>query len=194
MASFLRGGKGVVLLMTQEEFDRESVRRAAMLFRISAQRRQRVREAFVDRMGISRSQHRLLMYLYQTDCAPSQTELAHVFEQSTAAIAVALKRLEKSGYIRQGAAINDTRYNEIALTDKGLELVQETNRIFAAADLAMLSVLTDEELRAYCACEEKLQTVLQAMERGELELPRVKGIHVRELIAGVGKAEREEPG
>ena len=175
--------------MIQEEFDREGVRRAATMFRISMQRRRRVLEAFVDQMGISRSQHRLLMYLYETDCAPSQTELAREFEQSTAAIAVALKRLEKSGYIRQGAAINDSRYNEIALTDKGLDLVQETNRTFAAADLAMLSVLTDEELQFYCACEEKMHAVLQAMEKGELELPRVKGIHVRELIAGVGKSD-----
>lgn len=181
--------KGRDMTMLQEDFDREDVRRAATLFRVSMLRHQRVLETFVDRMGISRSQHRLLMYLYQTDCAPSQTELAHEFEQSTAAIAVALKRLEKGGYIRQGAAINDSRYNEIALTDRGLDLVQETNRIFAAADLAMFSVLTEEELQFYCACEEKMQTVLQAMEKDELELPRVKGIHVRELIAGVGKAD-----
>ena len=177
--------------MLQEEFDREEVRRAATMFRVSMHRHRRVTEAFVDRMGISRSQHRLLMYLYHTDCVPSQTELARAFEQSTAAIAVALKRLEKGGYIRQGAAINDSRYNEIALTDKGLDLVQETNRVFAAADLAMFSVLTEEELRVYCACEEKMQAALQAMEKGELELPRVKGIHVRELIAGVGKADPE---
>lgn len=177
------------MTMLQEEFDREDVRRAATLLRVLIQRHQRVQEAFVDRMGISRSQHRLLMYLYQTDCAPSQTELARAFEQSTAAIAVALKRLEKGGYIRQDAAINDSRYNEIALTDKGLDLVQETNRTFAAADLAVFSVLTDEELQLYCACAEKMQVVLQGMEKGELEIPRVKGIHVRELIAGVGKAD-----
>ena len=175
--------------MLQEEFDRGDVRRAATMFRVTEERRRRVLEAFVDRMGISRSQHRLLMYLYQTDCAPSPTELARAFEQSTAAIAVALKRLEKSGYIQQGAAINDSRYNEIALTDKGLDLVQETNRTFAAADLAMFSVLTDEELQLFCACEEKMQAVLHTMEKGELELPRVKGIHIRELIAGVGKAD-----
>lgn len=177
------------MTMLQEEFDRESVRRTATLFRVTMQRHQRVMEAFVDRMGISRSQHRLLMYLYQTDCTPSQTELAREFEQSAAAIAVALKRLEKGGYIRQGAAINDSHYNEIALTDKGLDLVQETNRTFAAADLAMFSVLTDEELLFCCACAEKIQAVLQAMESNELVLPRVKGIHVRELIAGVGKAD-----
>ena len=175
--------------MSQEEFDRDEVRRAATLFRVLIQRHQRAQEAFVDRMGISRSQHRLLMYLYQTDCAPSQTELARAFEQSTAAIAVALKRLEKGGYIRQGAAINDSRYNEITLTDKGLDLVQETDRTFASADLAMFSELTDEELQLFVACGEKLNAVLQAMEKGELELPRVKGIHVRELIAGVGKAD-----
>ena len=174
-----------------EEFDREGVRQAATLFRISMQRHQRVQEKFVDQMGISHSQHRLLMYLYGTDCTPSQTELARAFEVSTAAIAVALKRLEKGGYIRRGAAINDAQYNEIALTDKGLELVRQTDQMYAAADLAMFSVLTEEELRLYSACEQKLLGVLQAIETGEMALPRVKGIHVRELIAGTGKAETE---
>lgn len=176
--------------MTPEDLDRESVRRAATLFRVSMLQHERVREAFVDRMGISRSQHRLLMYLYDTDCAPSQTELAHAFEVSTAAIAVALKRLEKSGYIRRGAAINDTHYNEIALTDQGLELIRQTNQTFAAADLAMFSTLTEEELQVYSACQEKLQEILRSIEKGELELPRVKGIHVREIIAGAGRAEQ----
>lgn len=173
----------------QEEFDRESVRQAAMQFRIAMQRHRHLQDRLVDEMGISRSQHRLLMYLYRTDCAPSQTELARAFEVSTAAIAVSLKRLEKGGYIRRSAAINDTRYNEVALTDRGFELVQNTNQMFASIDLAMHSVLSEEELRIYNACEQKIQDALKAMETGELELPRVKGIHVRELIVGADKAE-----
>ncbi len=176
--------------MMQDDFEREQVRQAAVRFRVTMRLHQRLQEQLIEQMGMSQSQHRLLMYLYRTDCVPSQTELAHAFEVSTAAIAVALKRLEKSGYIRQGAAINDARYNEIALTDKGLELVQRTNRLFAAADLALFGELTDEELRWEAACEEKMQKTLRALLDGTAELPRVKGIHVRELIAGAEKEEK----
>ena len=62
--------------------------------------------------------------------------------------------------------------------------------MFAAADLALFGELTDEELRLEAACEEKMQNALRALLDGTAELPRVKGIHVRELIAGAEKEEK----
>lgn len=172
-----------------EELDRERVRQATMLFMIANRRQHRVFDQFVAELGMSNSQHRLLMHLYKTDCQPSQTELAHTFEVSTAAIAVALKKLEKHGYIRRCAAIDDSRYNEISLTDKGLDLVQKTNHMFTAADVAMFDAFSEEELESFITCLEKMMNTLKAIETGEQELPRLKGIHVREIIAAVGKEE-----
>ncbi len=172
----------------QEELDSERVRHAAVLFMATMRRHRRVMEQFVvEDLGIGISQHRLLMHLYRTDCTPSQTELAHTFEVSSAAIAVALRKLEKSGYIRRCSAINDSRYNEIALTDRGLELVQKTYHMFTAEDVAMLASLSESELELFITCLEKMKATLKDMESGKRELPRVKGIHVREIIAAADK-------
>ncbi len=172
----------------QEELDSERVRHATMLFMATTHRHRRVVDKFVvEDLGISNSQHRLLMHLYRTDCTPSQTELAHTFEVSSAAIAVALKKLEKSGYIRRCSAIDDSRYNEITLTDRGLDLVQKTYHMFTAADVAMFESFSESELENFITCLEKMKATLKAIESGQQELPRVKGIHVREIIAAADK-------
>ncbi len=172
----------------QEEFDRENVRQATILLLAVFRYRQRVFEKLIKDMGMSNSQHRLLMHLYRTDCAPSQTELAHTFEVSTAAMAVALKRLEKGGYIRRCAAIDNTRYNEIALTDKGLDIVQKTHHMFTAVDMTALNSFSDAELEGILSCLSTMKTTLEALESEKQELPGIKGIHVREIMSGVDKA------
>ncbi len=170
-----------------EELDQERVRKATMLFNANNRRHKRVFGKFVADLGISNSQHRLLMHLYRTDCAPSQTQLARTFEVSSAAIAASLKNLEKSGYIRRCAAVEDSRYNEIALTDKGLELVRQTHSIFTSADVAMFNSFSPEELESFIACLEKMKTALKKMEEEKPEIPRLKGNHVHEILAGMDK-------
>jgi DNA-binding MarR family transcriptional regulator len=101
-----------------EELDRERARQAAMMFVANTRRHKRLFRKFVSELGIGNSQHRLLMHLHRTQCAPSQTELARTFEVSTAAITASLKKLEKNGYIRRCVAVEDGRYNEIAITEK----------------------------------------------------------------------------
>ena len=171
------------------EMNGERVRHAIMLFMANNRRHRRVFDKLVQELGMSNSQHRLLMHLYYTECKSSQAEIARAFEISAAAIAVALKKLENSGYIRRTAAIEDSRYNEITLTEKGEDAVRATHRMFASADMAMFSDFTDEELETFLVCLEKMKNTLRALERGDKELPRIKGIHVHEILAGAGKEE-----
>lgn len=169
-----------------EELDRERARQAAMLFVANTRRHKRLLRKFVSELGICHSQHRLLMHLHRMECAPSQTELAHTFEVSTAAIAVSLKKLETGGYIRRCAAVEDSRYNEIAITDKGEELIRQTESIFTSADVAMFSDFSAEELESFISGMEKMKTAMKQFEEGGREVPRLKGIHVREFLAGAG--------
>lgn len=175
----------------QEELDQERARQATMLFMANNRRHRRVFNQYVEALGMSNSQHRLLMHLHGTDCTPSQTELARTFEVSTAAIAVALKKLEKNGYIKRCAAIEDSRYNEVSLTEKGHELVRKTQNLFTSADVAMFASFTTEELDHFIACLEKMKDALKALETGEQEVPQLRGIHVREILAGAGKEEND---
>lgn len=169
-----------------EELDKERARHAAMLFVANTRRHKRLFRKFVSELGIGNSQHRLLMHLHRTQCAPSQTELARTFEVSTAAIAVSLKNLEKNGYIRRCAAVEDSRYNEIAITEKGEELISQTESIFTSADVAMFAELTPLELESFITCMEKMKYALKQFEEGGREVPRLKGIYVREILAGAG--------
>ena len=51
----------------------------------------------------------------------------------------------------------DTRYNELKITEKGRALVNLTREIFSAADAAIFDGFSDEELETYISCLEKLQ-------------------------------------
>lgn len=174
------------------ELDSDRVRQATMLFMSTNRWHRRVFEKLVSELKISNSQHRMLMHLYRTDCTQSQTELARQFEVSTAAIAVVLKKLEKRGYIRRCAAINDSRYNEIALTEEGLSLVRETNRLFTTADMSMFSGFSEEELENLIGYLDRMRGTLKSIGSGEMELPEVQGIHLREIIAGVEKDDGQQ--
>ena len=93
-----------------------------------------------------RSQHRLLMILGKhPDC--SQTELAERLEISPAAVAVSLKKLEKSGFISRQCQKNDNRVNQVVITEKGWEIIDQSVQYFKEMDKAFLKDFSLEELK-----------------------------------------------
>ena len=111
-------------------------------------------------IGIHRTQHRILMHLARDGMLPSQKELADRLDITPAAVTVALRKIEHDGYVERTLG-QDTRYNELKITEKGRALVNKTYEIFWAADTAMFEGFSDEELDAYVSCLEKLQTNMQ---------------------------------
>ncbi len=77
---------------------------------------------------------------------PSQRELADLLHVSPATIATSLKSLERNGYVERRTDPEDTRRNLIYITDKALEALKESNRIFDGVDEAMFSGFSDEEV------------------------------------------------
>ena len=99
----------------------------------------------VEKTGVYRSQHRLLMILGKhPDC--SQTELADRLEISPAAVAVSLKKLEKSGFISRQCQKNDNRVNQVVITEKGWEIIDQSVQYFKEMDKAFLKDFSLEEL------------------------------------------------
>lgn len=96
-------------------------------------------------MQIHHSGHRLLMHLVAGEVTPSQKELAERFDVSPAAVANNLKKLEKDGYIQRSTDEGDTRFNRIAITEKGKAICTETRRHFDGVDEAMLNGFSDGE-------------------------------------------------
>ena len=120
----------------------------------------RLHKALIDsrvkEIGIHRTQHRILMHLARDGMLPSQKELADRLDITPAAVTGALKKIEQDGYVERTLG-HDTRYNELKITEKGRDLVNQTRILFSAADTAMFDGFTDEELDIYISCLEKLQ-------------------------------------
>ena len=111
-------------------------------------------------IGMHRTQHRILMHLAREGALPSQKELAERLNITPAAVTVALKKIEQDGYIERTLG-QDTRYNELKITEKGRSLVTLTRELFRTADTAMFEGFTAEELDTYVAYLQRMQANIQ---------------------------------
>lgn len=102
-------------------------------------------EKNLNKSGVFRSQHQLLMYIY---CHPSvsQKELAKLYNVSTATVAVSLKKLEKGGYIRRLMDKEDNRINQTLITPKGQAIVESSVSFFRMVEAGMFDGFSQEEL------------------------------------------------
>ncbi len=113
-------------------------------------------ESRAHEIGVHRTQHRILMHLARNESLPSQKELADHLDITPAAVTGALKKIERDGYIERTLG-QDSRYNELRITDKGRELVKLTRKLFSEADMAMFEGFTEQEISAYIQSLEKIQ-------------------------------------
>ena len=119
-------------------------------------------------IGIHRTQHRMLIHLDKDGMLPSQRELAAKLDITPAAVTVALKKLENDGYIERTLG-QDTRYNEIKITEKGRELLDKTHELFLRVDSAMLEGFSAEELDSYIAYLERMQKNIQKQTKEHIQ-------------------------
>lgn len=97
--------------------------------------------------GLYSSQHKMLMYLYRfRDAPPTQVKIAQFFAISPAAVAVAVKKLEKDGYIIRTPRENDLRNNEVRLTRKGVEIAQMSMGEYDRSDDIMYRGMSEEDI------------------------------------------------
>ena len=112
---------------------------------------------------LHRTQHRMLMHISKFENIPSQKEIAEHFDISPAAVAVTLKKLESAGYIERSRADDDTRQNNIRITDKGLREIAETRVYFEYVDNTMFNNFTPDELEILvnllCKANNNLRTL-----------------------------------
>ena len=95
-------------------------------------------------LGIHPSQHHFLMHIARNGTC-TQNSIAEAMEISAAAVAVSLKKLEKGGYIEKRSSQSDGRSNQIALTEKGEDVVKQSRHMFEQVDEEMFASLTEEE-------------------------------------------------
>ena len=114
-------------------------------------------------LGIHPSQHHFLMYIAKNG-ACTQNNIAEAMEISAATVAVSLKKLEKGGYIEKQISRTDGRSNLIALTDKGVDVVEQSKDMFEQVDREMFASLTEEEQQQFHDYMERVVNNLKTME------------------------------
>ncbi len=114
----------------------------------------------VQSIGIHRTQHRILMYLAKRGNLPSQKALAEHLEISSAAVTVALQKLEADAYIKRCIG-SDNRFNEINITERGREIVEKTKMLFSRIDESMFEGFSEAELDMYLAFLEKIKNNIE---------------------------------
>ena len=102
------------------------------------------------------AEHRLLMRLSREGGTASQRALAEKMEISTAAVAVALKRLEAEGYVIKRVDASDSRIKSIAITEKGESVVLRSRAIFDRLDAEMYEGVDGAAVKAALSLLEKL--------------------------------------
>ena len=118
-------------------------------------------EQKLNRTGIYRAQHQILMYLSDHPQS-SQKQIAEDFQISQPAVGVSLKKLEQGGYIQRVVDSEDNRYNQV---------VCESHKIFGEVTEAMYQGLSQEDKEHYYKVNQRIQENLQRLcqEEGEGE-------------------------
>lgn len=106
-----------------------------------------VLERQLNRTGVYRSQHQLLMFIAENPDV-SQKELAQLNHVSPATVAVSLKKLEHGGYIQRVVDEHDNRYNKICITEKGRAVVENSVRWFQKVERSIFDGFSKEEMTA----------------------------------------------
>ncbi len=142
---------------------------ASVLFRRIDRLHNRIFEKkVVTALGLHRSQHMLLMCLSENNGA-SQKELANRLKISTAAVAVTLNKLQKSGFIVRNESAHDGRQNSIVLTEKAKQIIDKTHTIFTEIDSVMVSGLSQAELEIFAYCLKNMYANLENAEQDIIE-------------------------
>ena len=144
--------------MEQENFEIYKTIMRKMI-RISRLHRM-VFERNISNMGIHHSQHHLLMYIAKEGEILSQKQIAERFGITPAAVARSLKSLESEGFILRTNLEGDCRFNRIAITDKGREIVENSYKMFQEIDSSVFENFTESEIEEFNALLDKIQANL----------------------------------
>lgn len=132
-----------------------------------------VMDATVQSFGMYRGQHIMLMHLAKEGKSPSQKDLAKHFGITPAAMTGVLKRLERDGYILRTLGA-DNRYNEISITEKGMDIVRKTRAIFRKTEDSFFDGFSTGELDTYLDAMRKIRENMEKHRKVSAEKENAK--------------------
>ena len=112
--------------------------------------------------GLTDTQFNILMLKYQTtDGKINQTQLGKMLLVNRSNITGLVDRMEKSGFVRRTADIEDRRVNYVEMTEKGRDIFERTHAIFHKRVDEVMSVLTENDHENLCAHLEAIRGYLK---------------------------------
>lgn len=126
----------------------------------------RIMESSLEKVGVFQGQHRILMELSENEYH-SQKEIAAAMKVSTATIAIALKKLEKNGYINKITDEEDNRLNIIVITEKGRNVVEMSRQLFDDIDSTMFEGFSNEEKKNFINMLDRIEDNLLRYEENK---------------------------
>jgi DNA-binding MarR family transcriptional regulator len=125
----------------------------------------RLRRSAFDRclktLNVTRSQWWVLAYLSRKD-GMTQSKLAEELDLGKVAVGGLIRRLEKSGYVRREADLDDGRINRVFLEPKGTQLITKLRTISHQFNQQILSGLSNAKLETTATTLEALKVNLLA--------------------------------
>lgn len=128
----------------------------------------RALELRLNKTGIYRAQHQILMYLSKhPQCA--QKEIAERFKISPAAVTSSLKKLERGGYLERTVNQKDNRVHQVRLTEKGKSVVEESHGIFQGTIEEMYQDFSQAEMEHMMEFYQRMEKRMEKICREERE-------------------------
>lgn len=98
---------------------------------------------------------------------PTQKELADAMNTSPAAMSATVKRLQKSGLVQKQTIEEDTRKNQILLTEKGKQVNADTFDKILQIDKELLQGFKEDEIQTLFCYLDRIQENAIALRKGE---------------------------
>ncbi|WP_026576001.1 MarR family winged helix-turn-helix transcriptional regulator [Bacillus sp. UNC438CL73TsuS30] len=115
---------------------------------------------------LTSDQHYMLRYIHKSGTCTS-TELAEVFEVKKSAITAIINRMWEKGLIQRTRDENDRRVVYLTLTEKGIDLFEQTeDRIYKLVE-SLITQFDETEIKQFLNTYEKINRIL--IENKELQ-------------------------
>ena len=101
-----------------------------------------------NKRGIKPAGHPPILFILRhesVNMAASQKELADKLGISPPTVAISIKRMERAGLVHKVADESDLRRNLITLTEKGIELVDQSQTVFKEVNEGMFRGFSEKE-------------------------------------------------
>jgi len=139
---------------------KEKIHECVHMFMCTDRKRRKCFESKVKELGIHHTQHRVLMHISRCDGAVNQKQIAEKFDVSPAAVAGVIKKLENGGYISRQTLESDNRYNEVKITQKDKQMIDDTRSIFDELDKQTFKYFSDDDIDEFMLLLEKMKKAL----------------------------------